>query len=38
MNKNEELRMLINKLLEKIDDERILRAIYRFINDIFCKS
>lgn len=38
MNKNEELRMLINKLLERIDDERILRAIYRFINDIFCKS
>lgn len=38
MNKNEELRMLINKLLEKIDDERILRAIYRFINDLFCRS
>ena len=36
--KNEELREAICKLLEKIDDERLLRAIYRFINELFCKS
>ena len=38
MNNQEELRMLINELLNKIEDERVLRAIYRFVNDIFCKS
>lgn len=37
MNKREELRMLIEKLLNRIDNERMLRAIYRYINDLFCK-
>lgn len=35
---NQEIRTIINKLLDQIDDERILRAIYRFINELFCKS
>ena len=38
MNKREELKMLIVNLLNRIDDERMLRAIYRYINDLFCKS
>lgn len=33
---NNELKNCISALLEKIDDERILRAIYRFINELFC--
>ena len=37
MNKREELKMLIVNLLNRIDDERMLRAIYRYINDLFCK-
>ena len=37
MNKCEELKMLIVNLLNRIDDERMLRAIYRYINDLFCK-
>ena len=35
--KNDELRQLIAELLEKITDERTLRAIYRYINDLFCR-
>ena len=37
MNKTNELRACIAALLEKIDDEKTLRTIYRFINDLFCK-
>lgn len=36
MDKLHELRQCIAALLEQIEDERTLRAIYRFINDIFC--
>lgn len=38
MEKRNELKMLIVKMLNRIDDERMLRAIYRYINDLFCKS
>lgn len=34
--KNEELKRLIAELLDKIDDEKMLRAIYRYINDLYC--
>ena len=31
-----ELRGLIATLVDKIDDTKALRRIYRFINDLFC--
>lgn len=34
--KKDELKRLIAKLLVKIDDEKMLRAIYRYINDLYC--
>lgn len=34
---NRELRESIIKLLDKIDDERLLRSIYRFVNELFCE-
>ena len=37
MDKRDELRKLINDLIAKIDDERLLRAIYRLANDLYCK-
>jgi len=34
---NTELRGLIIALVRRIDDQRALRAIYRLVNDLFCK-
>lgn len=38
MDKKTELRELIALLVEKIDDERLLRDIFRYVNEIYCKS
>ncbi len=35
MDNLKELRACIAALLEHIEDEKVLRAIYRFINDLF---
>lgn len=36
MENQDELRALIAALVDKIDDTKALRKIYRFINDMFC--
>jgi hypothetical protein len=36
MENRDELRALIAALVDKIDDTKALRRIYRFINDLFC--
>ena len=36
MEDRDELRALIAALVDKIDDTKALRRIYRFINDLFC--
>lgn len=36
--KTEELRELIDRLLDMIDDEAVLLLIYRYINRIFCRK
>lgn len=36
MENRDELRGLIVALVDKIDDTKALRKIYRFINDLFC--
>ena len=38
MEKKNELRACIAALINRIDDEKALRIIYRFINDLFCKT
>ena len=38
METNNELRRLIVKLLWKINDEKKLRRIYDFINQVFCRE
>lgn len=37
MDKKTELRELIALLVEKIDDERLLKDIYRYVNETYCK-
>ena len=36
--RNTELKEVITQLLDKINDEKTLRAIYRYINDLYCHS
>lgn len=36
MENRDELRALITALVDKIDDTKALRRIYRFINDLYC--
>lgn len=38
MDKNTELRELIMKLVEKMDDEMKLRQLYRYVNELYCKQ
>lgn len=38
MDKNTELRELILKLVEKMDDETKLRQLYRYVNELYCKQ
>ena len=38
MENRDELRGLIAALVDKIDDTKALRKIYRFINDLYCGS
>lgn len=38
MDKRDELRSLIVKLLEKIEDRKKLKRIYDFVNQLFCKD
>lgn len=35
--KTEELKKLIITLVNKIDDERALRALYRLANELYCR-
>lgn len=37
MDKNTELRELIMKLVEKMDNETMLRQLYRYVNELYCK-
>ena len=37
MDKINELRALIKELVEKIDDEKVLRRIYAFVNRLFVR-
>lgn len=38
MDKIEELRMLIMTLVNRIDDEKVLRHIYALVNRIYCRQ